>query len=71
VLCLDHLQVAEGLYVSGEAVARNREILAQNCISHVVNCVGALYPEYFKNDGIQYTTLWLSGKCWMMAQQLL
>lgn len=55
------LQVADGLYVSGEAVARDRSILAQHNISHVVNCVGALYPEYFKAEGIQYKTLWLQG----------
>lgn len=55
-------QVADGLYVSGEAVARDRSVLAQNSITHVVNCVGALYPEYFKNDGIQYKTLWLQGE---------
>lgn len=47
--------------MSGEAVARDRAILAQHNISHVVNCVGALYPEYFKNEGIQYKTLWLQG----------
>jgi hypothetical protein len=63
----DHLQVAHGIYVAGEAVAKSREILAQHGITHVVNCVGALYPEYFKQDGIGYTTLWLSGKCWIMA----
>jgi hypothetical protein len=56
------LQVADGLYVSGEAVARDRSILAQHNITHVVNCVGALYPEYFKADGIQYKTLWLQGE---------
>lgn len=55
-------QVAEGLYVSGEAVARDRAILAQHSITHVVNCVGALYPEFFRNDGIQYKTLWLQGR---------
>jgi hypothetical protein len=57
-----HAQVAEGLYVSGEAVARDRSILAQHRISHVVNCVGALYPEFFKSDGVQYKTLWLQGE---------
>ena len=65
-----HLQVAEGLYVSGEAVACNRAILAQHGISHIVNCVGALCPEHFNKDGIVYKTLWLNGKCWMMAEQL-
>jgi hypothetical protein len=55
-------QVAEGLYVVGEAVAADRQILAAHGISHVVNCVGALYPEYFATEGIQYKTLWLNGE---------
>lgn len=54
-------QVAEGLYVSGEAVARSRDALRQHGITHVVNCVGALYGEYFRADGVAYRTLWLQG----------
>ncbi|KAF6257744.1 protein-tyrosine phosphatase-like protein [Scenedesmus sp. NREL 46B-D3] len=53
-------QVAEGVYVSGAAVAQDRAILAAHGITHVVNCVGALYPEYFKDDRIAYKTLWLA-----------
>lgn len=60
-IALVYVQVAEGLYVSGKAVAESREILAENNITHVVNCVGALYPEHFKDDGITYKTLWLQG----------
>lgn len=56
------MQVAEGLYVSGAAVAQDRAILAAHGISHVVNCVGALYTEYFKDDGVAYKTLWLQGE---------
>ncbi|KAF6252951.1 hypothetical protein COO60DRAFT_1643545 [Scenedesmus sp. NREL 46B-D3] len=52
-------KVAEGLYVSGAAVAQDRAILAAHGITHVVNCVGALYPEYHKHDGVAYKTLWL------------
>jgi hypothetical protein len=61
--CAAHagLQVADGLFVSGEAVARDRAILAAHGISHVVNCVGQLYPEFFARDGIVYKTLWLQG----------
>lgn len=54
-------KVSEGLYVSGEYVAKSREILAEHGITHIVNCVGAMYPEYFKSDGIKYKTLWLQG----------
>lgn len=55
-------QVCEGLYVSGEYVAKSRETLRAHGITHVVNCVGAMYPEYFRSDGIQYRTLWLQGE---------
>jgi hypothetical protein len=54
-------QVSQGLYVSGEYVAKSREVLQRHGITHVVNCVGALYPEYFRADGIAYRTLWLQG----------
>ena len=48
--------------MSGAAVAQDRAILAAHGITHVVNCVGALYPEYFKDDGIAYKTLWGAGE---------
>ncbi len=55
-------KVAEGLYVSGEAVAKSLQLLRESGITHVVNCVGQLYPEYFKADGIVYKTFWLLGE---------
>ncbi|KAF8402835.1 hypothetical protein HHK36_010926 [Tetracentron sinense] len=51
-------KVAEHIYLGGDAVARNREILRQNGITHVLNCVGFVCPEYFKAD-LVYKTLWL------------
>ncbi|MQM13688.1 hypothetical protein Taro_046614 [Colocasia esculenta] len=51
-------KVADHIYVGGDAVARDREILRQNGITHVLNCVGNLCPEYFKAD-LAYKTLWL------------
>lgn len=55
-------KVCEGLYVSGEAVAKSRAALREHGITHVVNCVGALYPEYWRADGVAYKTLWLQGE---------
>ncbi|GJP59354.1 hypothetical protein CLOP_g11035 [Closterium sp. NIES-67] len=46
------------LYVGSDAVARDRDILRQAGITHVVNCVGFVCPEYFPRD-ITYKTLWL------------
>ncbi|XP_062092738.1 protein-tyrosine-phosphatase MKP1 [Humulus lupulus] len=51
-------KVAEHIYLGGDAVARDREILKQNGITHVLNCVGFVCPEYFKAD-FMYRTLWL------------
>ncbi|XWS75033.1 hypothetical protein CRYUN_Cryun01aG0050500 [Craigia yunnanensis] len=51
-------KVAEHIYLGGDAVARDREILKQNGITHVLNCVGFVCPEYFKADFV-YRTLWL------------
>ncbi|KAJ4973927.1 hypothetical protein NE237_007101 [Protea cynaroides] len=51
-------RIAGHIYLGSDAVARNREILRQNGITHVLNCVGFVCPEYFKND-LVYKTLWL------------
>lgn len=51
-------KVADHVYLGGDAVARNRDILRQNGITHVLNCVGFVCPEYFKSD-LVYKTLWL------------
>lgn len=53
--------VGERLYLSGEVVAKSAEILQANGISHVLNCVGMLCQEYFKDQGIQYRTYHLHG----------
>ncbi|KAA8534260.1 hypothetical protein F0562_031777 [Nyssa sinensis] len=51
-------KVAEHIYLGGDAVARDRDILKQNGITHILNCVGFVCPEYFKAD-FMYRTLWL------------
>ncbi|KAJ8759879.1 hypothetical protein K2173_009980 [Erythroxylum novogranatense] len=51
-------KVAEHVYLGGDAVARDRGILKRNGITHVLNCVGFVCPEYFKGDFV-YRTLWL------------
>eukprot|EP00252_Welwitschia_mirabilis_P024585 TRINITY_DN7342_c0_g1_i2.p1 TRINITY_DN7342_c0_g1~~TRINITY_DN7342_c0_g1_i2.p1 ORF type:complete len:847 (+),score=104.95 TRINITY_DN7342_c0_g1_i2:473-3013(+) len=54
----DCSRVAEHIYLGSDAVARNKEILERHCITHVLNCVGFVCPEYFKKD-LVYKTLWL------------
>ncbi|KAK8582898.1 hypothetical protein V6N13_069664 [Hibiscus sabdariffa] len=51
-------RIAEHVYLGSDAVAKNREILRQNGITHVLNCVGFVCPEYFRHD-LVYKTLWL------------
>ncbi len=53
-------EVSEGLFLGSDAVARSRETLRDARITHVVNCVGNLYPSYFK-DELTYQTLFLQG----------
>ncbi|KAI3425800.1 hypothetical protein D9Q98_007775 [Chlorella vulgaris] len=51
-------RVAEGLYVGAEHVARSRDTLREAGITHIVNCVGFLYPPYFENE-LRYQVLYL------------
>ena len=54
-------KVAEGLFLGSDTVARSREVLREARVSHVLNCVGFLSPEYFA-DELEYKTLWLQGR---------
>lgn len=60
IACFDKecSKVADHIYLGGDAVAKNRDILRINGITHVLNCVGFVCPEYFKAD-LVYKTLWL------------
>ncbi|KAJ6828630.1 protein-tyrosine-phosphatase MKP1 isoform X1 [Iris pallida] len=51
-------KVADHVYLGGDSVARNRDILRRHGITHVLNCVGFVCPEYFRSD-LVYKTLWL------------
>ncbi|XP_074364832.1 protein-tyrosine-phosphatase MKP1-like [Apium graveolens] len=54
-------KVAEHIYLGGSAVASDREILGKHGITHILNCVGLVCPEYFKADFV-YHTLWLRDR---------
>ncbi|KAJ7525734.1 hypothetical protein O6H91_17G063700 [Diphasiastrum complanatum] len=54
----DCSRVAEHIYLGSDAVARNKETLIANKITHVLNCVGFVCPECFPDD-FKYKTLWL------------
>ncbi|KAK7387540.1 hypothetical protein VNO78_28423 [Psophocarpus tetragonolobus] len=51
-------RIAEHIYLGSDTVAKNHELLRQNGITHVLNCVGFVCHEYFKGD-FEYKTLWL------------
>eukprot|EP00959_Pyramimonas_sp_CCMP1952_P215186 4502583-Pyramimonas_sp.AAC.1 len=43
----------------GDAVARNREQLQSNGITHVVNCAAHICSNYFEGE-LTYRTMWLT-----------
>ncbi|KAI3812445.1 hypothetical protein L1987_17154 [Smallanthus sonchifolius] len=51
-------RIIDHVFLGSDAVAKNRQVLRQNGITHVLNCVGFVCPEYFKKD-LVYKTLWL------------
>lgn len=53
-------EVGPGIFLSGDAVAKSRERLQAAGITHVVNCVGQLYPNYFAAE-LKYLKLHLMG----------
>ncbi|KAL8166798.1 hypothetical protein V2J09_008297 [Rumex salicifolius] len=63
IICFDKAcsKVAEHIYLGGEVVARDQNILKEHGITHVLNCIGFICPEYFKTDFV-YKTLWLQDK---------
>lgn len=51
-------RISDHLFLGSDLVARDRDALARNRITHVLNCVGFVCPEYFKPE-LTYKTLWL------------
>lgn len=51
-------KIMDHVYLGSDSVAKNQEVLRQNGITHVLNCVGFVCPEYFKSEFV-YKTLWL------------
>ena len=58
---LSRAQVAPRLCVGGSAVARDRQMLREAGVTHVVNCVGMLPPAAPFADELQYLVLHLLG----------
>lgn len=57
VLCSE---VAPGICLGGEKVASNRQLLREAGVTHIINCVGMVVPNYFPDD-FNYHTLFLKG----------
>lgn len=51
-------QLYQGLYVGGDKVARDMEILRKNGITHIINCAGNACGNYFPEQ-FTYMTLFL------------
>ena len=41
---------SNGLFIGGDAVARNRALLAAHGITHIVNCCGYVSKNYFEGE---------------------
>ena len=52
-------QIAPNLFLGSDAVARNREQLQSNGITHVVNCAAHICSNYFEGE-LTYRTMWLT-----------
>lgn len=50
--------VKDFLYVGGEQIANNRDVLKELCVSHVINCAGDVCVNRFPHD-FEYTTYYL------------
>jgi hypothetical protein len=65
-------EVIDKLFISGEFVAKHRPTIQANRITHVINCVAALYPPFhqeictYKNfflNGVSSSVFTLGGTC--------
>lgn len=51
-------QITDSLFLGSDTIARNKEILNENGVTHVLNCAGTICPDYHPNDFI-YKKLYL------------
>jgi|JI6StandDraft_1071083.scaffolds.fasta_scaffold13545_2 protein-tyrosine phosphatase len=52
-------EILEGLYVSGEKVAKDYEALKKHGITHIVNCAADYCENWFEDRGINYLAFFL------------
>jgi hypothetical protein len=48
------------LYLSNYTIAKNKEILFENKITHIINCAADYCQNHFLDDGIVYTNYYLN-----------
>ena len=47
------------IYISNYTIAKNREIVFENKISHIINAAADVCQNHFLDDGITYTNYYL------------
>eukprot|EP01087_Luapelamoeba_hula_P013521 TRINITY_DN385_c0_g1_i1.p1 TRINITY_DN385_c0_g1~~TRINITY_DN385_c0_g1_i1.p1 ORF type:complete len:690 (+),score=116.08 TRINITY_DN385_c0_g1_i1:268-2337(+) len=52
-------KITDDLFLGSQTVSRNKEQLKSEGITHILNCAGAICPEYYPNDFV-YRTLYLT-----------
>jgi len=55
-------RIVSDLYLAGETVASDKEILKRTGITHILNCAGTYCPEYFPQDFVYKTLHLYDGK---------
>lgn len=51
-------QITNSLFLGSDTIARNKQVLKENQITHILNCAGTICPDYHPNDFI-YKKLYL------------
>ncbi|KAH9597530.1 Dual specificity phosphatase [Trypanosoma melophagium] len=48
------VRVKDGIFVGNVTASQDREFIALNKITHIINCAGGELPDLFEDDGVKY-----------------
>ncbi|ORC89436.1 putative dual specificity protein phosphatase [Trypanosoma theileri] len=48
------VRVKDGIFVGNVTASQDREFIALNKITHIINCAGGELPDLFEGDGVKY-----------------
>ncbi|EKF38785.1 dual specificity protein phosphatase, putative [Trypanosoma cruzi marinkellei] len=50
------VRVKDGIFAGNLTASQDRDFIAMNKITHIINCAGGELPDLFVNDGVKYLT---------------